>query len=98
MLYRVLTLGFFSPETHSPSIFPVFLANLNPNCRINWLMHSLAEQSPQSLIEKVSRNSHTHQIAAKIAWKILFLTEREEPMVEPVVDEPPAFFRVYSKK
>ena len=98
MLYRVLTLGFFLLKPIVHQFFRYSWLILNPNCRINWLMHSLAEQSPQSLIEKVSRNSHTHQIAAKIAWKILFLTEREEPMVEPVVDEPPAFFRVYSKK
>ena len=81
-------------------------------------MQSLTEQGPlfrpQSAIEKLSRNSHTPQIAAKIARKILFLTEKgEKTIVEPVdepmdkpIDEPmnkpmaelSPFFRVYSKK
>ena len=76
-------------------------------------MQSLTEQGPlfrpQSPIEKVSRNSHTPQIAAKIARKILFLTEKVEPVDEPMdkpIDEPmnkpmaelSPFFRVYSKK
>ena len=76
-------------------------------------MQSLTEQGPlfraQSPIEKLSRNSHTPQIAAKIARKILFLTEKVEPVDEPMdkpIDEPmnkpmaelSPFFRVYSKK
>ena len=76
-------------------------------------MQSLTEQGPlfrpQSAIEKLSRNSHTPQIAAKIARKILFLTEKVEPVDEPMdkpIDEPmnkpmaelSPFFRVYSKK
>ena len=77
-------------------------------------MQSLTEQGPlfrpQSPIEKLSRNSHTPQIAAKIARKILFLTEKgektivepmdkpnDEPMNKPMAELSP-FFRVYSKK
>ena len=74
-------------------------------------MQSLTEQGPlfrpQSPIEKLSRNSHTPQIAAKIARKILFLTEKvDEPMDKPIDEQPmnkpmtelSPFFRVYSKK
>ena len=64
--------------------------------RIRWLWQALARQGPsfRGTIKKVTRNSETPLIAAQIAQRILFLTQKEEP----VTTESSAYFRIYSKK